>query len=237
MAINISLKRLQIDKANSSIVIVIAITVFITIFSLTSIKTLYSQMQYQDKVVTAKQQALNQLRVDDVANTKLIRSYLKFNDTKNANFIGGNPTGNSPPNVSNARLILDALPSKYDYPALTSTVQYLLSQSGLNIDSIGGTDLQTTASSGDSATAGLQDNAPATPIAGQAVAMPFNFSVDGPYANIQNLFNIFQRSIRPISLQSLELSGNQNDLTLTATAQSYYQPSTSFKITSEVIPR
>jgi hypothetical protein len=238
MAVNLSMKHFQIDKANSTMVIIVAVASFLTIFSLLSCKTLYGQMQYQDRVATAQQVAVNQLQADVTASQQLVNSYSKFVNTSQ-NLIGGSTTGDSGNSGDNGKIALDALPSVYDYPALTSSVQYLLNSVGVNIDSISGTDEQATITPGSSSAAAA---APTTTAAasteatpGSAVAMPFEFSVDGSYSDIQNLLNTFQSSIRPFQFETIQLSGNQSDLTLSATAQSFYQPEKDFAITTETV--
>jgi hypothetical protein len=238
MAVNLSMKHLQIDKANSTMVLIIAVATFLTIFALVSCKTLYKQMQYQDRVATARQVALNQLVADVSASKQLVNTYANFVNTSQ-NLIGGSTTGDSGNSGDNGKIVLDALPSVYDYPALTSSVQYLLNSVGVNIDSIGGTDEEATITpptAGSAPVAATTTTTPsATAVPGSAVAMPFEFAVDGPYANIQNLLSTFQSSIRPFQFQSIQISGDQSDLTLTVTAQSFYQPEKDFKITTETV--
>jgi hypothetical protein len=232
----ISMKHLQIDKSNSRMVLVVALASFFTIFFLLSSKTLYHQMGYQNRVATAQQTALNQLTSDEAASKQLESSYTKFVNTTQ-NIIGGSVTGDAGNSGYNGKIVLDALPSTYDYPALTSSIEYLLSNAGVNIDNIGGTDEQADVASNGTLSASPDAPTPTTGTAvpGTAVAMPFTFSVDGPYANIQNLLTIFQTSIRPFQFQSIDLTGSQNDLTLTATVQSFYQPAQKFNITTEAV--
>jgi type IV secretory pathway TrbL component len=245
-----SLKRLQIDKANSTMLIVLGVAVFITIFSLLSSKTLLGELFYQNRAVSAKEKALTQLKANVGAEQQLVTAYEKFVGSP-TNLIGGATTGTATNDGDNAKIILDALPSQYDFPALTTSIQDLLSSQGVKIQSISGTDEEasvspsgsTTPSTGTAtatpatappAAAATTTPAAATP-ATAAVAMPFQFSVDGPYANIESLVKTFEASIRPFQLQTVQLSGGQSDLTLTVTAQSYYQPQKDFTITKETI--
>lgn len=229
-----SLKHLQIDKANTTMVVFMAGAAFITIFALMSSHALFDQLSYQNRIITAKQTALNQLQNDVTASKKLVQSYKQFVNTSQ-NIIGGSVTpGAAGTNTgNNAQIVLDALPSHYDFPALTTSLQFILSQAGVKIDSISGTEQNP----GSNSTAAVS-SAPTTsttPIPGTAVAMPLQFSVDGPYQSIQNMFSIFEHSIRPFSFQTITISGNQADLTVNATVQSYYQPAKNFKITTETI--
>ena len=219
---SVSIKHVLIDKTNSTIVGVTSLAVFIVIFSLFSSNTLISQMHYQDRVIAAKTTALNQLKLDVQANDHLITAYKAFISSP-INIIGGSTTGNSSNSGDNGKIILDALPSKYDFPALTTSIDKLLGSEGVNVQSIGGVDQQLVEQS--------------TPSSGnpQPIPMPFNFTVTGAYQNIQNVVDIFQSSIRPFQFQTLKLSGDQSDLSMAVTAQTYFQPERYFNITSEVV--
>jgi hypothetical protein len=216
-----SLKQLKIDKANSVIIGVTASAVFIVIFSLLSSQALLSQHSYNNRLGTAQQAALNQLRTDVSAVNTLDSSYETF-ISPSQNIIGGSSNGTGSNDGNNAQIILDALPSKYDFPALANSMQALLGRQSVNVDGITGTDDQLE----------QQPTATSSPT---SVSIPIGFSVDGPYQNIENVVSDLQNSIRPFQVQTLSLSGNQNDILLTVSAETYYQPEKDFKITSETI--
>ncbi|MHB1864952.1 MAG: hypothetical protein ACYCPS_02170 [Candidatus Saccharimonadales bacterium] len=213
-------KRTQIEKSMSKMVLAASIAVFLLIFSVASSRELIHKMSFQNKVIAAKTTARNQLQQDVSAASKLTSAYESFNSAK-TNLLGNQVTG---VDNDNAKIVLDALPSTYDYPALVSSLQALLSNQGVTIDSIGGSDQSATLGNGSSS------GGNSTP-----VAMPFTFSVDGPYQNIQNVINTFEKSIRPFQFQTISLSGNQSDVTLSVTAQTFFQPAKTFNITTETI--
>lgn len=218
----LSSKRILIDKTNSTIVVVMAVAAFVVVFSLVASKTLIGQAAYQNRVISAKKDALNQLKTDAQTSSNLAASYKAFVDTPQ-NVLGGNPGGNGDKDGDNAKIILDALPSKYDFPALATSLQKIIDAQNLKIQSITGTD--------EEATQGT-DQASATPT---AIAMPFELSVTGPYPAMQKLINSFQSSIRPFQIQKMELSGSQNDMTLNLTAQTFYQPGVQFQVTQKAV--
>ncbi|HEY4963388.1 MAG TPA: hypothetical protein VIH90_01700 [Candidatus Saccharimonadales bacterium] len=239
MANTPSIKRIQIDKATRTMLIVVSISAFITIFVIIAGHSLLTLLAYQNRVITAKSAALTQLKADINTSKQLITSYQNFNG-KDPNILGSSVAGSGPNNGNNAKIVLDALPSVYDYPALTTSLQGLLSNKGVNIGGIGGSDQEASISpSGSSSTTPTTVTATTgTPTAtnvGGAVAMPFSISVDGPYQNVQNLLTTFQHSIRPFQFQTISISGNQSDLNFSASAQTFYLPATSFKITSKVV--
>jgi hypothetical protein len=218
-----STKRILIDKANTRIVVYVSIAAFIFVFSLVATKTLISQAAYQNRVIGAKRTAVDQLKSDISATTQLKAAYGAFTSTPQ-NVIGGNPNGNGGQDGNNAKIVLDALPSSYDFPGLTTSLENLLtSQNGIKIDSISGTD--------DEVTQG-NNQLSSTP---QPSPIPFTAAVTGDYGSVQNVISTFERSIRPIQVQTLDLSGSNANITMTVTAQTYYQPAKSLNINKKVV--
>lgn len=217
-----STKRALISKANSRIVVTTAIAAFVVMFSLVASKALLSQASYQNRVITKKKAALTQLKADLNARDSLVNSYQAFVGTSQ-NVLGGNPDGTGDQDGDNARLVLDALPSKYDFPALATTLDKLITSQNLQILSITGTDEEV---------AQANNQSSSTP---QPIAMPFEFQVSGKYDSIKKLEDIFEHSIRPFQVQKIELSGNEGNMTATVTAQTFYQPEKNLNIKMEVV--
>lgn len=216
-------KRVQIDKANVTVVTVVAITAFITIFSLVSIKALWERYEYQSRVISAREKAREQLKKNIAATEQLTESYNAFVGSAE-NVIGGSSTGSGPSDGDNARILLDALPSKYDFPALATSLEKLAKDGGLQIESITGVDDEINQA---------QNSSAVTP---QAVDMPFELSVKGNNTTISNLIKTFERSIRPFYIQETTLTAGEGDtLSLSIKAKTYYQPEKSLKHKSEVV--
>lgn len=217
-------KRTLIGKANSSIVIATSIAAFVVVFALVSGRALLTQMSYQNRVIDAKKNSLNQLEANVAAVDSLKNSYKVFVGA-NPNILAGNssPTSTGAQDGDNAKLILDALPSKYDFPALTSSIEALITAQNLQILGISGTDDEV-------AQRDKQTSATPAPI-----SMPFQIQVSGSYSSIQNLVDSLLRSIRPFQIQTMQLSGNETSMTAAINAQSYYQPEKTLNIKSEVI--
>lgn len=217
-----SVKRALVDRTNSTVVILVSVATFLAIFSLIATKVLMNQAAYQSRVIKEKRIAVNQLKSDVKAIEKLQKSYDLFVGTPE-NVIGGKPIGNGPQDGDNAKIILDALPSNYDFPALTTSLDVLLSSQQVKILSITGTDDEVTQSANQSS---------GTP---QAVPMPFQASFSGDYEKVQNMLIAAERSIRPIQLTTLDLTGKQDNLTVVLSAQTYYQPAKQFNIQMKVV--
>lgn len=215
-------KRTLISKANSSMVVATSIAAFVLVFGLVGGKALLSQMSYQNKVINAKKEALAQIEEDQEAVDSLKNSYNDF-ISQDPNVLGGNPKGNGSQDGDNAKIILDALPSRYDFPALTTSLEALITSQNLKILGISGTDEEAT--QGGQQTSG----APA------ATLMPFQLQVSGSYQSAQGLIDLMLRSIRPFQIQTIEISGSESSMIADITAQTYYQPEKKLNIEEEVV--
>lgn len=209
-------KRSLISKANQTMVTATGIAAFLVVFALVASNTLFSQMLYQNRVISAKKTAKSQLTSDLSARDSLVSSYKTF-VSPTTNLIGGSSSSSD-----NAQLVLDALPGQYDFPALATTLEKLLTADNLQILSITGTDQELT-----------QQNTSGTSSA--PIPMPFQFEVSGSYQSIQSMIASFESSIRPFQIQTIQLAGTESAMTATITAETYYQPSVSLNITSEVV--
>lgn len=218
----LSAKRAQIDQANTRVVVVTSIAVFVLIFCAVAVKALMSQAAYQNRVISAKRVAVDQLKSDIAAVDDLKVSYKAFTGTTQ-NILGGNPDGSGPQDGDNAKIVLDALPSSYDFPALATSLEKLLTSQNVQITSISGTDDE------------VNQNANTSSATPQPVPMPFDISVSGSYDGIQGVVNTFEHSIRPFQIQTMDISGDQSSLTLDLTAQTFYQPAKTLNITTKVV--
>ncbi|HSX30221.1 MAG TPA: type 4a pilus biogenesis protein PilO [Candidatus Saccharimonadales bacterium] len=215
-------KRSLISKANSTMVIATTAAAFVLVFAVVAGRTLVSQMAYQNKVISAKKDALDQLKKDLEARDKLQQAYQDFVH-ENPNVLGGDPEGTGDKDGDNAKLVLDALPSKYDFPALATSLEKLITSQSLQIVGISGTD--------EEAAEALKEATP-TP---ESVAMPFQLQIGGSYESIQSFIDVTLKSIRPFKISTMEFSGDESSMTANITAQTYYQPEKSLKITNEVV--
>jgi len=216
MNLHISVKHLQINKTNNFVLMVVAITSIVTVFSLVSIKELLSQSSYHKKVLSEKRKAVSQLKTNLDAVKGLMTQYDVFAQG-NPNLIGGQG-GPGSPEGDNAKIVLDALPSQYDFPALISSLEKIVKNVNVAPQSISGTDQDqgsdTVVSSG-------------TP---SSISMPFSVEVLSSYAGTLALVSDFERSIRPIDITSLELSGSADNMHMTLQATTYYQPAVKFDV-------
>lgn len=217
----LSMKRLEIDKSNSTIMIMLAITCFLVVFTAFASRALLSQRAYQSRVISEKQKAVDQLVANNKAASELSDSYRQF-VSGSTNIIEGSATGKGNRDGDNARIILDALPSKYDFPALATSLDKLFTVPGVEVSSVAGTDDELNQAS----KVGTEST---------TVEIPFSLSASGSPENIQKLFNVLDRSIRPIHITKLNLSAGGGTLSVQVTAKTYYQPESIIQYQTKVV--
>lgn len=205
--LQISFKRLAIDKATKTILGSLVLTAAVAVFALVASRALFMQLQYQNKVIGAKKTALKQLKSNINAVNSLVGAYKAFDES--AESIIGTPDKNS-------KIVLDALPSKYDFPALATSLEKILS--GYEIESISGNDDEVAQQSAAGST---------------VVEIPFLVGVTTNFASIQKLIEDFDRSIRPLHILSLELSGSDDSMKMDITAKTYYQSEKTLEIKTQ----
>lgn len=217
-----STKRIAIDKAYATLVIAVAASAFVVVFSLVASKAMLDQRAYQSKVISKKEAALKTLESNIVAADKLTNSYNEFIGAT-TNILGGNPKGDADRDGDNARIILDALPSKYDFPALTTSIDKLLRDNGLAPTAINGTDDEVTQ------TAAKADGNP------QPIEIPFDVEVKASNDQGKALLGLFERSIRPFKVQKLSISGNDKQLEFSISGITYFQPEKTLNLKKEAV--
>jgi len=216
-----SQKHLAVSQNNRRITVAAAGASALVVFMLVGGHSMINRMGYQRKVAAKQHQAITTLKADQSALSTLKQQYVLFSSA-NPNMLGVSNSGTEGDQGSNARIALDALPSQYDFPALTSSIEKILSGRGITPQSIDGTD------SGASGSAPSSANPQPQP-------MQFTFTAVTNYQGAKDLLNDFQRSIRPFKVVSLDLTGSNNALTINATMQTFYQPSKTLNINSMVI--
>lgn len=216
----ISLKQLAINKDQTVIVTAVGLAAFIVVFSLVASSALLKQRTYQAKVIGKKKVALTQLKKNSQEVEKLKNSYQVFADAEQ-NVLGGSAKGTGDKDGENPRIVLDALPSKYDFPALTTSLEKIIKPHP--IESISGTDDEVVQSA-------------VSPSANtQAIEMPFSVTVSGSPQSSKQILQVFEKSIRPMQIQKLTFAGQENTLKITINAKTYFQPQKKFDVKTEQV--
>jgi Tfp pilus assembly protein PilO len=197
----VSAKHLLVDKNNNTILYAAAITVAVIIFCIVAINSLAGQIAYQNKVIGLKDQADQQLQANITAADALVTAYRQFESTEES--IIGTAANNSV-------IVLNALPSKYDFPALAASLEALVRDSGASLNAITGIDEEAQAQQGS--------------VDPQPIEIPFQLSATGNLMSIEALVTNLGRSIRPINIISITLSASGSQIQANISAKTYYQP-------------
>jgi hypothetical protein len=135
------------------------------------------------------------------------------------NVLGGTVSGSTNIDGDNAKIALDALPSSYDAPALATSIEKVLTGQAVTINSLTITDDP----------ANNSDQPTAEP---QTKPIVFSFEGTTTFAGGAKVLQDFERSIRPFDLNTLELSGTDAQLKITAGMTTYFQPAKSLDLTA-----
>ena len=208
------IKKLHLDKQQSRILTTIAVATAISVFCLAATKVMISNGAYKRRVINARHQVVNQLRKDITQSQALINQFQIFEGDNPKNIIGGKNTTDqsaTPPDGNNSRIVLDALPSSYDFPALLTSMAKILNNDQIGSPGISGSDTSASSSSVPSPTP-------------QPQAIPLTLNGQGNYGSVQALIKDLERSIRPFDVLNLSLQGASNSFSLSLSVNTYYQP-------------
>jgi hypothetical protein len=140
--------------------------------------------------------------------------------------LGGKTLNLSGQDGDNAKIVLDALPSSYDFPALISSVEKVANQDHIPLQGVGGTD------QGSSPTAA---SAAPTTSASQYQNISFSVATQADYHTVQTLINDLERSIRPVDVTQFTITGSGNNLNVSVQANTYYQSPITLQIKNKEI--
>jgi Tfp pilus assembly protein PilO len=198
-------KRDKISQANSTVFVAVAIAAVVVMFSLISLRFLWIQKAYNDRVIGAKTSARAAINSNLQSLDSLSNQYPEIRDRSS----------------NNAKTILHALPPTYDYAALVTSMEYLAQTSGVRL--VGGVGQD------QSASAIREQNI------SQPQEIPLTLSVEGRYESIVRYMNALERSIRPVIVTSIDISGSNSNLQATLQAKTYYQPARTLDVAKEEI--
>lgn len=218
-----SIKHAIIDRTNSKMLVAVGIATFLFVFSVFASRALISQSLYHGRVIREKELALRLLKDNEKTVVALKESYDKF-ESAEKNILGGNPTGTGELDGTNAKIVLDALPSKYDFPALSSSLEKILRDGGYEIGSIGGIE--------DSALAESSTTASGTVA---PVEMPYQFTVNADTEGIKRLLKTLESSIRPIYVDSIQVQSGDTVLQAQVTLRTFFTQPKTFQLGSQEV--
>lgn len=213
-------KRQQIELAGKAMFVWVAIAAIAVSLAIVALQFLYQQWAFNNQVLGAKSKAAQTLKDNVTAADKL---------KQNVNQLVGNPdlaSIRAKGSDSNLQVVLDALPSKADVTALATSVQQVIApHSGVSLESI---TVPTEAEpSTNSTTSTTNDSIP--------VEQKFTVVVTGNYDKIHSFVQDLEKTIRPMKVVNMTLSGTDASLRASIDVITYYQPSKSVNITKKVI--
>lgn len=223
----ISAKSIQITKDQSQLLVIVVVATLTSVFCLVSAKALVSKSIYQAKVISARHKSADQINANIKNANTLVNQYKNvFIGDSSENIIGGKNDINNPyaipPNGDNGRIVIDALPTSYDFPALLTSLQKMMNNDSLGGQSIGGSDQLISSNSQPSGSP-------------QPVPIELTLSGNGSYANTLKFIKDLERSIRPFDITKLSISGTESSLVADMNVTTYYQPGKTVNITSKEI--
>jgi Tfp pilus assembly protein PilO len=202
---NLTSKRLGVEKAKSTVFAALVIASIVVSFSIVTIQFLFGTIQFNNRVIERQEENVDILNENLKQIAEIEEAFDLFEATSSVD----------------SQEVLDALPSKYDFPALATSIESLASRNGLILEIFDGND--------------LGDEASSREINPQPLEIPFTITVSGTYEDITNFAGDLEKSIRPISTTFYEISGTDENITVTMEAVSYYQPAQSLDIETETI--
>ncbi|MDX1766269.1 MAG: type 4a pilus biogenesis protein PilO [Candidatus Saccharimonadales bacterium] len=208
-----STKRQAIEAAKQTVLTVVVVAAILVSVSLVTLNFLFDLSRYNARVISEKEQALSTIEDNIVAVNDLVESFKSFEEGPNLLASQGEK--------KNSSVVLDALPSQYDFPALATSMELLARRTGLVLDTFSGTD--------------ETENAEQSAIEPTPIEMPFELVLIGKYEDVQTFMVRLQDTIRPLKVDRVELSGSDEAIKAEVGIITYYQPSVSLEIETKVV--
>lgn len=216
-------KRQQIAHSNKMMFLWVAGASVVVAFALVASLFLIKQMVFQTKIIAAKAETNNTLQ-DNIDTTPDLK--------KEVEKLIANPNltdARAKANQNNLSVIFDALPYVADDIGFGSSLQSVL-LSGL------GTPENITINSLSSSTAEEGEEVAGTAIPEGAQELAFSFTITGSDKDIKEILARFDRSIRPIQIDSLSLqAGEGGKVTASIQARTFYQPAKTLELTNKTV--
>ena len=197
-------KRQQIRTANRTVFIWIIIASIVVGVCAVSSQFLIRESIFKGKIYSALSETNQTLRKNISIYDQLKSEATKLIADDNLAVLkkGENSTA--------LQVVIDALPTEENRPAFASSMQTeVLGPSGVKFDSFSVVDTG-------SISAGITTSG--------ATSFDFGFSISGDYNQILQAINNTERSIRPITIKSIDLQGSGSSFRATVMATTYYQP-------------
>lgn len=216
-------KRQQIAHSNKKMFLWVAGASVVVAFALVASAFLIKQMVFQTKIIAAKAETNNTLQANIDVAPELKKEVEKLIADPNLT------DARAKADQNNLSVIFDALPYVADDIGFGSSLQSVL-LSGL------GTPENITINSLSSSAAEEGEEVAGVAIPEGAQELVFSFTITGSDKDIQEILKRFDRSIRPIQIDSLSLqAGEGGRVTASIQARTFYQPAKTLELTNKTV--
>lgn len=205
-------KRQQIDSSRRTMFIAVAAAAFVAGMALVVSFFLVKQIAFHTRIISKKNEALSTIK-SNITTIEKLKDNIRVLDTNQA-------LNSVKINEDNSALqsILDALPAEANADALGSSMQTKfagqvdgLVLESLAIDRLGGTSSSSGGSSGSSSSEGVSSS------------IGFTMGVTGSADALKSLLARFEKSIRVIGIDSIEIEAGSDKLSMTIRGKAYYE--------------
>lgn len=217
-------KRAQINKANRTMFLWIAVSSAIIGSAVVVAIFLGQQLFYNEKILAEKATTIQTLEANSEVIPEL-ETEIRILDTNEAL-----ATSKANDDDQTVQVILDALPSDANSLALGASLQtkLLTGVEGLRIESLQVDPVVGVESTGDLAVvdAGLGSS---------DYQINFQFSVSGDQQALRQVLENLERSIRLIDIQVLRIESQSSTQLMTVQARAFYEPAKTLELTDKVV--
>lgn len=217
-------KRAQINKANRTMFLWIAVSSAIIGSAVVVAIFLGQQLFYNEKILAEKATTIQTLEANSEVIPEL-ETEIRILDTNEAL-----ATSKANDDDQTVQVILDALPSDANSLALGASLQtkLLTGVQGLRIESLQVDPVVGVESAGDLAVvdAGLESS---------DYQINFQFSVSGDQQALRKVLENLERSIRLIDIQVLRIESQSSTQLMTVQARAFYEPAKTLELTDKVV--
>ena len=213
-------KRQQIQNANRTMLIWVAAASAIVTVCIMLGYNFIQTITYNNKVIDEKNKTNKILKDNIVTIPELKDNVNKLQANQNLNALRADPEDTA------FQVVIDALPTVDDRTALAASLQEkILARSGVVIEQVTVTD-----------SGGVVDTTDSEGLAHmEAQTITFSFTIDGNYASIAGAIRDIERTIRPITIDSLTVQGTESSLQAIVNATTFYVPSVKFELGSKEV--
>lgn len=220
-------KRTQIAKTNKMMLLWIAGSSVIIGAAIVVAFYLGQKLIYNERILAEKQKTISTLQ-SNIAVAPKLQTAVRALDVNAAL-----ATSKAKPDDQTIQVILDALPSDANSPALGASLQnkLLAGIDGLEVDS-----MQVDSVQGIESLSNNQQSDDQTASSDKAEEITFQFAVTGNQKALKQVLTKLERSIRTIDILSLRIeSRGPNDQSMAVRARAFYVPAVDIKLYDKVV--